>query len=51
MAAAVLGLVVPGVQIENVQTTAKTVPDFTARWLAMLGRAAAEPGAEHGEDG
>ncbi len=51
MAAAVLGLVVPGVQIENVQTTAKTMPNFTARWLAMLGRAAGEHGAEHGEDG
>jgi 3-phosphoshikimate 1-carboxyvinyltransferase len=51
MAAAVLGLVVPGVQIENVQTTAKTLPDFTARWIAMLEPAAGEQGAEHGEDG
>jgi 3-phosphoshikimate 1-carboxyvinyltransferase len=51
MAAAVLGLVVPGIQIENVQTTAKTMPDFTARWLAMLGAAPGEHGAEQGEDG
>jgi 3-phosphoshikimate 1-carboxyvinyltransferase len=51
MAAAVLGLAVPGVQIENVQTAAKTMPDFTARWLAMLGRAAGEHGAEQREDG
>jgi 3-phosphoshikimate 1-carboxyvinyltransferase len=51
MAAAVLGLVVPGIQIENVQTTAKTMPDFTARWLAMLGAAAGEQSAEQGEDG
>jgi 3-phosphoshikimate 1-carboxyvinyltransferase len=51
MAAAVLGLVVPGIQIENVQTTAKTMPDFTARWLAMLGAAPGELGAEQGEDG
>jgi len=51
MAAAVLGLVVPGIQIENVQTTAKTMPDFTARWLAMLGAASGEHGAEHREDG
>ncbi len=51
MAAAVLGLVVPGVQIENVQTTAKTMPDFTVRWLAMLGAASGEHGAEQGEDG
>ena len=51
MAAAVLGLVVPGIQIENVQTTAKTMPDFTSRWLAMLGAASGELGAEQGEDG
>jgi 3-phosphoshikimate 1-carboxyvinyltransferase len=41
MAAAVLGLAVPGVQIEDVATTGKTAPDFPARWLAMLG---ADPG-------
>jgi len=37
MAAAVLGLRVPGVVIENVETTAKTLPEFTARWTRMLG--------------
>lgn len=36
MAAAVLGLRVPGVVIENVETTAKTLPEFTARWSRML---------------
>jgi len=36
MAAAVLGLRVPGVVIENVETTAKTLPQFTARWTRML---------------
>jgi 3-phosphoshikimate 1-carboxyvinyltransferase len=36
MAAAVLGLRVPGVVIENVETTDKTLPDFTARWTRML---------------
>jgi 3-phosphoshikimate 1-carboxyvinyltransferase len=36
MAAAVVGLAVPGIRIENVATTAKTVPDFPARWLAMV---------------
>jgi 3-phosphoshikimate 1-carboxyvinyltransferase len=50
MAAAVLGLVVPGVQIENVQTTAKTMPDFTAMWSAMLGPTSGEQGAERRED-
>jgi 3-phosphoshikimate 1-carboxyvinyltransferase len=37
MAAAVLGLTVPGVAVQNVATTGKTVADFPARWLAMLG--------------
>ncbi|MFF7632712.1 3-phosphoshikimate 1-carboxyvinyltransferase [Kitasatospora sp. NPDC008050] len=35
-AAAVLGLAVPGVQVENVATTAKTLPDFPAMWAALL---------------
>ena len=35
-AAAVLGLAVPGVQVENVATTAKTMPDFPDLWTAML---------------
>jgi 3-phosphoshikimate 1-carboxyvinyltransferase len=39
-AAAVLGLVIPGVQVVDVATTAKTMPDFPDRWLTMLGEAA-----------
>jgi len=35
-AAAVLGLVVPGVQVVDVATTGKTLPDFVAMWNAML---------------
>jgi len=37
MAAAVLGLGVEGVLIENVATTGKTFPSFTEAWTAMLG--------------
>ena len=37
MAAAVLGLVVAGVEVEDVATTAKTLPDFVGMWQAMLG--------------
>ena len=37
--AALLGLRVPGVRVENVGTTAKTLPDFTGMWLGMLGSA------------
>ncbi|GAA1670635.1 3-phosphoshikimate 1-carboxyvinyltransferase [Fodinicola feengrottensis] len=36
-AAAVLGLAVEGVLIENVATTSKTLPEFTGLWTAMLG--------------
>jgi 3-phosphoshikimate 1-carboxyvinyltransferase len=35
-AGAVLGLAVPGVQVQDVATTAKTLPDFPGRWTAML---------------
>ncbi|MER6366017.1 3-phosphoshikimate 1-carboxyvinyltransferase [Kitasatospora sp. NPDC001527] len=35
-AAAVIGLAVPGVQVENVATTAKTLPDFPAMWDELL---------------
>jgi 3-phosphoshikimate 1-carboxyvinyltransferase len=39
-AGAVLGLAVPGVLVENIATTAKTMPDFPELWTAMLaGRA------------
>ncbi|MCP9206287.1 3-phosphoshikimate 1-carboxyvinyltransferase [Streptomyces cucumeris] len=35
-AAAVIGLAVEGVQVENVATTAKTLPDFPGLWTGML---------------
>jgi 3-phosphoshikimate 1-carboxyvinyltransferase len=37
MAAAVLGLAVPGVRVANAQTVAKTFPEFTDVWTGMLG--------------
>ncbi len=37
-AAAVLGLAVPGVLVENVATTDKTLPGFTDLWSLMLDR-------------
>jgi len=39
MAAAVLGLAVPGLRIRNAATVAKTFPEFQARWHQMLGQA------------
>lgn len=38
-AAAVLGLVTAGIDVDDIGTTAKTMPDFAARWQAMLGSA------------
>jgi 3-phosphoshikimate 1-carboxyvinyltransferase len=35
-AAAVIGLCVPGVEVENVATTAKTLPGFVDLWTGML---------------
>ena len=35
--AAVIGLRVPGVEVINVGTTSKTMPDFPAMWRAMVG--------------
>jgi 3-phosphoshikimate 1-carboxyvinyltransferase len=37
MAAAVLGLVTPGLRVANVDTVAKTFPAFTEVWTQMLG--------------
>jgi len=36
MAAAVLGLAVPGIEVENAATVAKTFPGFTSLWASML---------------
>ena len=36
-AGAIIGLVVPGVIVENIETTKKTLPDFPGLWRQMLG--------------
>jgi len=36
MAAAVIGLAVDGIVIQDVDTTAKTLPQFTSRWSALV---------------
>ncbi|MFF1790938.1 3-phosphoshikimate 1-carboxyvinyltransferase [Kitasatospora sp. NPDC058243] len=41
-AAAVVGLAVPGIEVENVATTAKTLPDFPKMWAELLGEAVAD---------
>lgn len=44
MAFAVVGLLVPGVRVRDVGTTAKTLPDFAQRWCELV----APPGAQAG---
>ncbi|GAA4393763.1 3-phosphoshikimate 1-carboxyvinyltransferase [Actinomadura verrucosospora] len=39
MAAALLGLAVPGIEVENPGTVGKTLPDFTRQWASMLASA------------
>ncbi|MFI7034867.1 3-phosphoshikimate 1-carboxyvinyltransferase [Microbispora rosea] len=41
-AGAVIGLVVPGVEVEDIATTSKTLPEFPRMWAAMLGSAPGE---------
>jgi 3-phosphoshikimate 1-carboxyvinyltransferase len=36
-AGALIGLRVPGVEVEDIATTGKTIPDFARRWADMLG--------------
>jgi 3-phosphoshikimate 1-carboxyvinyltransferase len=36
-AGALIGLRVPGIEVEDVATTAKTIPDFVGLWAGMLG--------------
>ena len=43
MAAAVLGLAVPGIEVTNVATVGKTFPDFTALWGELAGAPETEP--------
>ena len=35
--AAILALRIEGLQVEDPQTTTKTMPDFVGQWEAMLG--------------
>jgi 3-phosphoshikimate 1-carboxyvinyltransferase len=45
-AGALLGLVVPGVEVEDVATTAKTFPGFADTWSALVDGSLAPAGAD-----
>ncbi len=44
-AGAIVGMRVPGVEVEDIGTTAKTLPDFPRMWADMLAGQASMPGA------
>ncbi len=35
-AGAIIGLVVPGVEVDDIGCTTKTIPDFPGMWATML---------------
>ncbi|MDQ2783138.1 MAG: 3-phosphoshikimate 1-carboxyvinyltransferase, partial [Actinomycetota bacterium] len=47
-AGAVVGLAIPDVVVEDIGTTAKTLPDFVGLWSAMLGAGSAGPAGRSG---
>ena len=49
-AAMIVGLRMTGVEVEDIGTTAKTLPEFPRMWADMLAGQATMPGAEHQED-
>ena len=42
--AALVGLGVPGTELDDVACTSKTLPGFPALWASMLGQGPQEPG-------
>ena len=36
-AGAIIGLAVPGVTVDDIETTSKTLPDFPGMWQQMVG--------------
>ncbi len=46
-AGAILGLAVPGIEVEDIATTAKTMPDFPQLWSAMLAEKDTTGGTQH----
>ena len=44
-AGAIVGLRVPGVEVEDIATTAKTLPDFPRMWADMLAGQSTMPGS------
>jgi 3-phosphoshikimate 1-carboxyvinyltransferase len=41
-AGAIVGLVVPGIEVDDIASTGKTIPDFPGMWAAMIAGEPAE---------
>jgi len=50
-AGAILGLAVPGIEVQDIATTAKTMPEFPQMWADMLAQGAASEVAKEGPSG
>ncbi|SED90212.1 3-phosphoshikimate 1-carboxyvinyltransferase [Arthrobacter alpinus] len=49
-AGAIIGLAVPGVEVENIATTSKTMPNFPSMWEAMVSQTAVANTASAGAE-
>ena len=50
-AGAILGLAVPGIEVQDIATTAKTMPEFPQMWADMLAQGTASDGTEGSSGG
>ncbi len=50
-AGAILGLAVPGIEVQDIGTTAKTMPEFPQMWADMLAQGAASSDGTEGSSG
>lgn len=50
-AGAILGLAVPGIEVQDIATTAKTMPEFPQMWADMLAQGTAADDATEGSSG
>ncbi|HEY8754134.1 MAG TPA: 3-phosphoshikimate 1-carboxyvinyltransferase [Arthrobacter sp.] len=50
-AGAILGLAVPGIEVQDIETTAKTMPEFPQMWTDMLAQGTASEVATEGPSG
>jgi 3-phosphoshikimate 1-carboxyvinyltransferase len=50
-AGAILGLAVPGIEVQDIATTAKTMPEFPQMWADMLAQGASANDATEGPTG